>query len=507
MSFFRFIFLVFSFFILPVLMRADLESGSFSKLVDGIYSTSFSWTVTKTATTKTLSIAPSNLDGYPQTITAAWMGAPFQVYPPYTFTPQNAPNGTLIRIFFTHQYVSDLATYTPDPWPYFDYFVNWEPNNKPFNVNIPANNTNSPIGYALYQGSNLIGSFTQPAQAAAVSSVVTVDINLGEPVLYQVSGPENLLSVVPDGVTNPPPVVDPPPVDPPPVDPPPVDPPPTSTPSPVPYPNPEPVPSRDGPVWTAPTTVANSADPTGDGLTNGVYREGVDKVVKALNDIEDKKLEKERLAKVASNDSVTASTASGASAGASLASKIPTTSGLSSVSITSASAPDFTVSLPSAFGGGTFDLNPFRSDRCGPVVDWLRGAFYWLTVVGFGYWASTRVSEWTRAASTLQQSKGNTVAGTGGQISAAIAAALVVVVISTFLVALVGYLAGDFSLASIIGKLGVNPTTGLGSALYMLDRCFPVAAILTALVARISWNLYASSIFASAIGVIRFINP
>lgn len=275
---------------------------------------------------------------------------------------------------------------------------------------------------------------------------------------------------------------------------------------------PEAISERSGTVWSKPTTTATGTNQTpgqGDGLTNQVYREGVGKVVDKLEQIELSKIQDNEKSQKSASDSFSGALEAARSASSSMAATIPTAGAFpSGPNIPASSAQDFTVKFPGIFGGLTVDLDPLRADRLGPTAAWLRGAFYWLTIVGFGYWASNKVGEWVKGASQLQQTRGNTVAGTGGQITAAIGAAIIVVAISTFIVALVGYLAGDFSISAILSKMTVNPMAGYSAkALYLLDGVFPIATIITALVARISWNLYASSTFAGAMAFIRFINP
>jgi hypothetical protein len=160
-------------------------------------------------------------------------------------------------------------------------------------------------------------------------------------------------------------------------------------------------------------------------------------------------------------------------------------------------------------GGASIDLDPFRSDRFGGIIDWFRTATVWAVIATFGAWASMRVAEWVRGAASIQQAKGNAIlGGTGGQATALVAAGAITVFVSVFLVSLVAWLGGQFALPVIISTLSDVPWGGIPSgALWMLDRCFPVATIVAALVARVLWQFYAASIFAVAMTVVRFIVP
>jgi len=390
-----------------------------------------------------------------------------------------------------------------------DYFVN--ESNK-FKYSIPFNDGQFAIRYELWQSGVMVGSTTvQPNQGGTVATIdlgansggvemrsfvlgvmsdgVNTITEVGSETLQQVKTytPQQVETPTTQTLTAPPVTA--------------------ATAS-----TPTAISERSGTVWSKPTTTATGTDKAageGDGVTNQVYREGVVKLVDKLEQIEISKTKEKEAAQKAASDSLQTADASGSSAAASLAATIPTAGAFpSGPSISSGGAQDFTVRFPAIFGGLIVDLDPLREDRLGPTAAWLRGAFYWLTIVGFGYWASTRVGDWVKGASQLQQTRGNTVAGTGGQLTAALGAAIIVVTISTFIVALVGYLAGEFSLSAILAKISVNPMAGYSAkALYLLDGVFPIATIITALVARISWNLYASSTFAGAMAFIRFVNP
>lgn len=195
--------------------------------------------------------------------------------------------------------------------------------------------------------------------------------------------------------------------------------------------------------------------------------------------------------------------------GASAANALPSVGHAGGYSV-AGSAPDFTVALPGAFGGLSFDLNPFRTDRLGGVIDWFRTAVGWLCVVLFGFWASKEVADWTKATSTIRQASGNAVvAGSGAQATALVAAAAITVAVGVFLVAIIGWLgSGVITLSGVLSTVGQNPTSGLiGGAAWMLDRVFPVSTILSCVVARLAFNFAAAKFFAVCMTVIRYIVP
>ena len=178
----------------------------------------------------------------------------------------------------------------------------------------------------------------------------------------------------------------------------------------------------------------------------------------------------------------------------------------------SPSAPEFKVAMPAKFGGKTFDLNPFRADRLGPLVDWFRGAMAWLVLALWGYWVSGEVKDWVRGFSTLQQAKGNAVAGgTGGQATTLLNAGIITVAFSVFVAGLVGYLTGDFAITSVLsavasGAGGVVSSLGsvLPGALWMLEKVFPVYMICTVLLLKITWRFWGAQVFAIAAAAVRF---
>jgi hypothetical protein len=160
-------------------------------------------------------------------------------------------------------------------------------------------------------------------------------------------------------------------------------------------------------------------------------------------------------------------------------------------------------------GGGTVDLNPFTSSRFGGIVDWFRAAVEWSTLALFALWASVQVKEWVKATSVVKQAQGNAVLfGSGAQATAVTAAGVITVLIVVFLVALLGWLGGQFAIPALIGVLDDSPFGGLLSgAAWMVNRCFPVGIIIAAFVTKAAWNFFAASIFAVCSTAVRFIVP
>ncbi len=176
----------------------------------------------------------------------------------------------------------------------------------------------------------------------------------------------------------------------------------------------------------------------------------------------------------------------------------------------SGTAPNLSVTMPVAFGGATFDFNPFSSERFAVICGWFRTACAWLALVTLGVWVWTQTRGWLHAFSGLQQAKGNTVvAGTGGQATAFLAAGLMTAALVTAITGLMAWSFGDISFALIKTVVGTtNPLATMPAAVFwMCDQLFPVATLCACLVARASFNMYAAPLFAFCQAVVRFIVP
>lgn len=181
----------------------------------------------------------------------------------------------------------------------------------------------------------------------------------------------------------------------------------------------------------------------------------------------------------------------------------------SSVSVNvAASAPLFEIALPASMGGGRFDLNPFSDARLGPLLDWFRAAVEWLAYVLLGVWVWQRIGEWSRGLSTVNGAKSNAVSaipGTGIVGAAAVAAAITAITVP-FVVALLSWSFGEFSVGALTSLSFANPVANMPvQALWMLNEMFPVSTLIGALLARLSFAMYAPPLYAGVIAVSRWI--
>jgi hypothetical protein len=293
----------------------------------------------------------------------------------------------------------------------------------------------------------------------------------------------------------------------------------------IPVAEPSQAPSGAVPTATTGTSVwrADAPATSPELLTKSVYREGVDKVavridktntkIDALAGHAKKSADQADRQKQIDDDAPTMqemgtqgqaaasavqSAFDGAGVPSSASAKVPA----------SINAPDFSVSMPAKFGGATFDLDPFQSSRFAAICAWVKAAFLWLLGVYCFRDAFTEASALIRHLMQLRQARGNTVAGTGGQITGLIAAAAMSVALLAALVAVLGYVMQDVGLGTMASLWSANPYAGLpGGVAYMLDQVFPLGAAVVFLLIRPIMQVGMLKIYGGAAAVVRFIVP
>jgi len=163
--------------------------------------------------------------------------------------------------------------------------------------------------------------------------------------------------------------------------------------------------------------------------------------------------------------------------------------------------------LPARFGGAEFIGNPFTADRFQGVASWFKTALSWLILVKLATWLWARVGEEIRAMAGIQQAKGNTIAaGMGGQATSLLMAAAITVAMVTAVTALLSWTFGGISFSSLHSVAGTNPLEGLATGvLWMMQQALPVATGISALLARLSFNIYGPPLFAGVTAVIRWL--
>jgi len=260
-----------------------------------------------------------------------------------------------------------------------------------------------------------------------------------------------------------------------------------------------------GTVWNAPTATGST-----DGLSNPVFREGVDKIT-ARQDKQQKSLDKltahttalETLRDARPSDASQASAGSAAKTDAD--SKFASLPSASSKTATT-SAPTWTVTNSLV---GTVDINPFRSDRFGPIASWFRSAFSWLLGVLFAIAVAKEASACIKGVSQAQQAKGNPVlAGTGAQATALIAAGVMTALIVAAIVAVIALAVSDFGFGTLASVFSANPYSGLpGGVAYCLDQVMNLGHVVLYLLSLATLPLFFAKIFAATSAAVRFVVP
>lgn len=273
-------------------------------------------------------------------------------------------------------------------------------------------------------------------------------------------------------------------------------------PSPTVSPSVAPTPSGSGGViWRSPPG-------SGGGLTDATFKEGIDKIVTGQSKLV-LVAEAQTAAKGAGEAATAGSAAAGAAAKTTAVASYPSAPSTTGYTASGGAAPSMVFTLPGIMGGHVINVNPFAEGRFSGLADWFRGALAWVTLVILGIWTWGQVAEWTRGFSTVRQAQGNAViGGTGAQATALIAAGIITTAIVVGTTALIGWSFGEISLPTMVAKISTNPLSGLASgSLWLLDQFFPLGTMLAALVARMSFHIFASSLFAGVATLVRFVVP
>lgn len=176
------------------------------------------------------------------------------------------------------------------------------------------------------------------------------------------------------------------------------------------------------------------------------------------------------------------------------------------------SSPDFSISLPPRLGGVNIDLNPFRSDRFGPLFDWVKTLIAWLLVIGWIGYALKAANESMTLVMLAPQTRGNTVAGSGAQITATIAAGVITSAIlstaGTIWAAWRDTSIGGLSVSSAMVSSPFASATGAAAkVVWMLEQVLPITTIIAVLWNRITFRFQVQLAAYGLATFKRFINP
>jgi len=249
------------------------------------------------------------------------------------------------------------------------------------------------------------------------------------------------------------------------------------------------------------------AAPTGSGLSDTVYKEGVDKVVNAIkatgtNEAAD------RAAWGTSKDGDWGGLASGkqSSAAASVNAAMGETN-VSAGGTAGTSSTVFQIPLP---GGIVADFAPWNVSliHTGGLV--LKAIITSFLVFGYGRWLQEEIREIMARVASAPQARGNTVVGSGGQITGLIAAAAITVVILGGPVVLTalgdnglgwksvhGFFAGAISVSGSVGQ----------ATLDLVGEFFPYPTAISVLISGFTARTAGLAFMCSAMIAIRWIVP
>jgi len=283
-------------------------------------------------------------------------------------------------------------------------------------------------------------------------------------------------------------------------------------------------PGGGGSPWLAPS--GGTVDT--ERLDKTTFRQGVDKLevaikasekqrkadadalkeaVEELTDENQKAINEAAFAALEANPEIIGMQSAGSAAGASSSAVFGSTPGGKGYALTPGGAPVLAIADP--FSGQEYDLNPLQNEGIATAVSWFRQAVAWLALMTFASWVWGQVAEWTRGMSTLPQAKGNpVVAGTGAQATALLAAGLMTTAVITAMVGILAWSFDDINIPSLVSLSTTNPMATIPAGAYwMLDQFFPIATLVTCVIARMTFNMYASTIFATTAAIVRFIVP
>jgi len=114
----------------------------------------------------------------------------------------------------------------------------------------------------------------------------------------------------------------------------------------------------------------------------------------------------------------------GTEAASSMASLIPAMASVDDTHSGTSSGLSFQL-MKSPTVATTVDLNPFNDADLSPVITWLRAIIALAIAGGLTWWTYTELQQYLFFGTILQPARGNTVAGSGGQITSGIVAAWV----------------------------------------------------------------------------------
>jgi len=175
----------------------------------------------------------------------------------------------------------------------------------------------------------------------------------------------------------------------------------------------------------------------------------------------------------------------------------------------STSEPNWTMTIM----GNTMNYNPFSIAEFNEAASWMRRVAAWVLAYLFFQWALREVSTGFRSLDMMPQTRGNTVfAGTGGQATAAIAAALITALVVSTAVVLYAMLRdssfGTMTMVTIFGDSPFSGETGIvAEAIWVMEKIFPISTALAVMAGYLTFSFQVSVAVAVAMAIKRWIFP
>lgn len=278
------------------------------------------------------------------------------------------------------------------------------------------------------------------------------------------------------------------------------------------------------PPTPAPPSVPSSVSPTAgsvwrtsagnvttDGLTNTVFREGIDKITERQDKqvAYQKKLDDKQTADKAALDANTESVIQNAAIAAGNATKTSIMGTFGNTSVTSGvSGSTSNMSIAIAGTGVTADLAPWSDSTMHSIAQLIKGVIAAFIFFWYCKWQAERFKEYMATLSIAPQARGNTVAGTGGQITALLASVVITFILVTAPVAFVAL--SDVGMGwgtslNLFGGIAANATGKIG--MDILLEFFPLDTAVTAMTGQLTTLIAGTAICTGFAAAIRYVIP
>lgn len=156
-------------------------------------------------------------------------------------------------------------------------------------------------------------------------------------------------------------------------------------------------------------------------------------------------------------------------------------------------------------GVATINLDPMSNPATAGMALFVKATLAWLSVLAFEWWLWSEFRGVFFTAATLPQARGNTVAGTGGQITGLLAAALIVAVMVS--IPGVFWAAADSGLTVNLNQDILTATNASDGTKYILSILIPTGTLATIVAQMFLVRKFGIVMVGGAAALIRFFVP